>query len=171
MCSEITNKKHPLQTGIKYKLINNVGFYQKGLVGELIDCPISDPIILQFGHGLREVFRARDIVKVSSDIPVTKLSKTKPRYKARFLTKKQKLLYYKIYEILLKSKDWITTSELTRIVGAPVSYSLGINFKKNPQRSFLALGLIERHPARNKPHKWKLTLKGRSKGAEIIREL
>ena len=156
-------------TGIFYKVKSTKR------IGELIECPCDDPIILEFVPGSptsRRVVWLKEVEPAS--MPKTwenrKAQNTKP-VKDERKSELRKSSMDKFLRIIYYMKDKgepVTSSEIRKMLGFFPFYHLG-----NPSGvrdfSLETLGIVERVPRVRNWLAWQLTEKGQSEGEEIIK--
>ena len=131
-----------------------VGLYQvieTGKVGQLVPCPCDNPIILEFKDGCRDAFFLRELepttVPLTDSYPTRgSAAKKGRRGRPRGLERRtiQKILW--IYQFL-KTQSQPGTISMER------------------------LGIVERIAAERTRVTWRLTERGRARGARILDEI
>ena len=155
-------------TGELYEVI------ETGEVGERIECPCDDPIILEFKDGVRDAFFLREVER--STRPQTasfdryvgaRNQKGRPKGIAPS-TVKQML---RIYEFLLDQSQPVYRKPIEEAVGFNITRPL-MNQQSSPHIVTLeSLGIVERIKGERTWASWILTEKGRSEGEAIITSL
>ena len=159
-------------TGIFYKVKSTKR------IGEQIECPCDDPIILDFAPGALnsrrvywlkkvepasmpenwEVMKAERLAGKIVDVP-------KIRHKGvRFVTIQK---FLSIYNYLKRQDEPVTVKEIQKGVGFYPYYFLG-NLSHHLEFSLETLGIVERVPLTRNWLAWQLTEKGLREGTEII---
>ena len=160
-------------TGIFYKVKGT------GRVGEQIECPCDDPIILEHTPGVprsRRVYWLKDVV--TAKMP-TKWQAMKADGLAGTVTHAAKnghkgarpatiRKFLRIYEYIKRSDAPVRAKEIQEAVRFNCYYYLG-NPASNLKFSLETLGIIERVPLKRTWVAWKLTKHGLRDGEQIIR--
>ena len=155
-------------TGELYEVIKT------GEVGERIECPCDDPIILEFKDGVRDAFFLREVER--STFPQTtsvaryvEVRHQKGRAKGIAPSTVKHML--QIYEFLLDQSRPVYRKAIEEVVGFNITRSL-MNQQSSPHTVTLeSLGIVERIKGERTWALWILTEKGRYEGEAIITSL
>ena len=162
-------------TGIFYKVKGT------GRVGEQIECPCDDPIILEHTPGVpesRKVYWLKEVepaqrsemweVDKQKQIKLAQAKGTKDtRRKRKGLHRSTFDKFVRIYDYMKRHREPVTSTQLRKAMGFHCSYFMGNPSHINPF-SLETLGIVERVPLERNWVAWKLTEKGLREGKEII---
>ena len=154
--------------------MSNYRVRKTGEIGKLSPCPSDDPIILEFGNGIKAVFHLRELSPTK--LPITASSSRLIAFsrngkkgwscgiKPRTI---EKLL--EVYEFLQTQSEPVYRSTIEKAVGFNCARSL-MPHLSSPV-TLETLGVAQRSQGNRKWLLWELTEKGRAEGAAIIRGL
>lgn len=154
----------------------HTGFFYKvkrtGRVGEQIECPCDDPIILEFKYGHRDAYFLREVEPTTARITESGFGITPTgrngRPKGIELRTINKMM--EIYRFLEKQDKPVYRAAIEKSVGFNITRPLMTQKSYPPHTVTMeSLGIVERVPGERTWVAWRLTKLGRRAGEKIIK--
>ena len=142
-----------------------------GDIVQMANVPQQDPVIVQYGDGVRDVFRIKDLERVPKQAltpsPAThggrRVSRVPGEIKLETLERQLKLLEY-----MREAKEPVKAGDATADLGFPCLYLMRRQRDKDRVKSLEELGIIEYTLYGRHWFQWHITELGRTAQAEEL---
>ena len=149
---------------------------ETGEIGEQIECPCDNPIILEFKDRIRDAFFLRELEPtthpITNSYPVRgSAAKNGGKGRPKGLAQKTVERMLQIYQFLEVQSEPVYRSVIEKAVGFSCVRCLMVQPSQKTQVTLESLGIVERIPAERTWVAWRLTELGNAEGEAIIRGL
>ena len=149
---------------------------ETGEIGEQIECPCTDPIILEFKDSLRDAFHLREVEASGKQRATASIGrgmhlKSGARGRPKGMEQRTVKKMLKIYRFLQAQSTLVYRRAIENAVGFNCTRPLMYMPSQAKQVTLESLGIVERLPGERTWVAWQLTELGRQEGEEMIRSL
>ena len=158
-------------TGHFYRVLDT------GEIGEQVECPCTDPIILEFKDSLREAFHLREVEPIekqraSASIGRDMHHKSGGRGSRRKGIEQRTIdKMLQVHAFLMDQSEPVYRAAIEDAVGFNCTRALMHQPSKKTEITLESLAIVKRLPGERTWAAWQLTELGRREGEEIIRSL